>query len=107
MLLQKPVIASNVGGIPEILTGEFGQYLFPARDHRALAERLNALSGWTGRDPGLAARCREHVERHFNIAKTIDGVETSLERTVAEWRGGARRHAAGEILRTEEPCASA
>ncbi len=107
MACGTPAVGSCAGGIPEILTGEFSQYLFPVRDHRALAERLNALSDWTERDPGLAARCRAHVDRYFAIAKTIDGVEASLERTVAEWQAGARQHAAGEILKTPRSCASA
>jgi glycosyltransferase involved in cell wall biosynthesis len=107
MACGTPAVGSQIGGIPEILTGEFSQHLFPPRDHRALAERLRALSGWTARDPGLAARCRAHVEQHFDLAKTIDGVEASLERTILEWRGGARRHAADDILRTEKPCVSA
>jgi glycosyltransferase involved in cell wall biosynthesis len=107
MASATPVVASRVGGIPEILTGEFEQYLFPAGDHRELAVRLNSLAGWTDRDPGLAARCQAHVARHFDIARTIEGVEASLLRTVAEWRSGARPHAAGEILRTEKPCVSA
>ncbi len=89
MACGTPVVASRVGGIPEILTGEFARHLFPAGDHHLLAERLNALHGWRELDPDLAARCRAHVEAHFDVAATIAGVEASLERTVAEWRSGA------------------
>jgi glycosyltransferase involved in cell wall biosynthesis len=107
MACGTPVVGSRIGGIPEILTGEFGQFLFPAGDHRALANRVNALAGWVHRDPDLADRCRAHVHQHFDVVRTIDGTETSLERTVAEWRGGARPQAADDILRTPRPCASA
>jgi glycosyltransferase involved in cell wall biosynthesis len=102
-----PAVASRVGGIPEILTGEFDQYLFPVRDHRALAGRLASLRGWCERDPGLADRCRAHVERHFDIVNMVGGVEASLERTVAEWSAGGRMPAAGRIGRSGSPCASA
>ena len=107
MACGTPAVGSRIGGIPEILTGEFAEFLFPAGDHRALACRLNALDGWADKDPGLAGRCRSHVCQHFDVVRTIDGTESSLERTVAEWRGGARPHAAGDILRTPRPCASA
>jgi glycosyltransferase involved in cell wall biosynthesis len=107
MACGTPVVASRIGGIPEVLTGEFAAHLVPPSDHRALAGRLAALAGWGARDPGLAARCQAHVARHFDIGRTIDGVEASLQRTVLEWRAGTRPHAAGEILRTEKPCASA
>ena len=107
MACGTPVVASRIGGIPEILTGEFSAHLFPPGDHRALAERLNALSDWTSCDPELASRCQAHVRRHFDIGTTIEHVEASLQRTVDEWRSGARPHAAGEILRTERACESA
>ena len=102
-----PVVASNSGGIPEILTGEFSQHLFPISDSRALAERLNALHDWMERDPGLGGRCREHVKSHFDIGTAVAGVEQSLERTVAEWRAGVRPRAAGATPRAQNPCASA
>jgi glycosyltransferase involved in cell wall biosynthesis len=107
MACGTPAVASRVGGIPEILTGEFDQYLFPVRDHRALAGRLASLRGWCERDPGLADRCRAHVERHFDIVNMVGGVEASLERTVAEWSAGGRMPAAGRIGRSGSPCASA
>ncbi len=108
MACGTPVVASRAGGIPEILTGEFAQHLFSAGDQHALAARLNALRGWRDRDPDLAARCRAHVEAHFDVANTIAGVEASLERTVAEWRTGAPvPTAAGPAIHTETPCASA
>jgi glycosyltransferase involved in cell wall biosynthesis len=107
MACGTPVVASRVGGIPEILTGDFGRYLFPVRDHRALADRLASLIGWRERDPGLADRCRAHVALNFDIVNTVSAIEASLERTVAEWRAGGRLPPAGHIVRYGKPCASA
>jgi glycosyltransferase involved in cell wall biosynthesis len=107
MACGTPVVASNAGGIPEILTGEFEQYLVPVGDHRALAARLQSLRGWRDRDPGLADRCRAHVERQFDLAATVSGVEASLRRTVDEWCAGAPTPAAADIVRSGKPCASA
>jgi glycosyltransferase involved in cell wall biosynthesis len=106
MACGTPVVASRIGGIPEVLTGEFSRFLFQAGDHGALANLLNGLAGWRERDPGLAARCREHVVCHFDIAKTVDEVESSLTRTLAEWASGARPPASTDILRTAGRCAS-
>jgi glycosyltransferase involved in cell wall biosynthesis len=108
MACGTPVVASRVGGIPEILTGDFERYLFPVRDHRALAERLASLRGWRERDPRLADRCRAHVEENFDNVAMVAAVEASLERTVVEWRAGGRvPAAAGPLVRSEKPCASA
>jgi glycosyltransferase involved in cell wall biosynthesis len=107
MACGTPVVASRVGGIPEILTGEFERYLCPPGDAHALAECLSSLRGWRDHDPDLGARCRAHVERRFDIEQTVGGVEASLARTIAEWRAGALLPAAGSIVRSQEPCASA
>ena len=52
LAIGKPVIGSDIGGIPELVRdGETGM-LFPAGDAQALAERMRRLAG----DAGLAAR---------------------------------------------------
>jgi glycosyltransferase involved in cell wall biosynthesis len=88
MACQTPVVAANGGGMPEILTAEFAQYLFPSGDTSALVGRLSALRDWRSRDPTLGERCRAHVEGEFAIDRTIAGVERVLERAVGEWRSG-------------------
>lgn len=83
MACRTPAVASASGGMPEVLTGEFARYLFPVGDARALANRLETLRDWPRRDPGLGARCRAHVERHFDVARTVEGVDAVFERVVA------------------------
>ena len=74
----RPVIGSRVGGVPEILSGEFSQHLFDRGDAGALAERLRALRAWRRQDPGLADRCVEHVERRYRLQETGARLETTL-----------------------------
>lgn len=74
-----PAVASAVGGIPEILDGEFAQMLFPRGDASALAERLRMLRNWRATDPGLGERCAAHVEHRFRM----DDAVTQLERVFA------------------------
>jgi glycosyltransferase involved in cell wall biosynthesis len=80
----RPVIGTSVGGIPEILTGEFAQYLVAPSDVEQLADRLSGLRGWRDTDRGLGLRAREHVEQHFSLEQTVDGVERILQGAVAK-----------------------
>jgi glycosyltransferase involved in cell wall biosynthesis len=73
-----PAIGSRRGGIPEVLTGEFSNALFPAEDEQALAKTINHWIDWRDRDPGLSDRCRQHVLDHFTVERMVDGVEKVL-----------------------------
>jgi glycosyltransferase involved in cell wall biosynthesis len=86
MACGTPAVASRVGGMPEVLTGEFDRHLFPAGDAGALVERLERLRHWRERDPELAVRCRVHAKR-FDIGQTVAGIEAALQNTIDESRG--------------------
>lgn len=89
MACRTPAVASRSGGIPEILSGEFGDHLFAPGDSRDLARRLSALRDWRVRDPQLGERCRSHVEREFGVRRSVEGVERTLDRALGEWRSAA------------------
>ncbi len=91
MACGRPAVGSAVGGIPEILTGELAAGVVPPDDPAALAAALGRLRGWQDRDPGLAERCRRHVEQGFTLERTIEGVESVLQRAVAARRSLADR----------------
>ena len=94
MACGTPVVASRIGGIPEILTGEFDRHLVPPGDAGALAARLELFRGWRARDPSLGRRCREHVERHFDLAQSVNGVDAVFRNVVDEWGAGRAAPAA-------------
>lgn len=71
----RPAVASAVGGIPEILDGEYARWLFPRGDAEALAQRLRSLQGWRARDPQLGERCAAHVAGRFGIGVAADRLE--------------------------------
>lgn len=56
MLSARPVVATAVGGIPEILVDGVNGYLVPPRNPAMLAERLATIA----RDPELGARMGEN-----------------------------------------------
>lgn len=73
-----PAVASAVGGIPEVLSGEFERMLFPRGDAAALAARLAALADWRRSDPALSDRCAAHVARRYELAPTVTRLETAF-----------------------------
>jgi glycosyltransferase involved in cell wall biosynthesis len=83
---KTPVVATAVGGVPElVIDGETG-WLVPPRDPHALAEAiLDALS-----NPEEARRRAEnaykHLLEHFTVEKQVDKWEQALQAAVENWR---------------------
>lgn len=79
MAVGLPVVASRVGGIPEIVRPGTSGLLVPAEDPRALAEALGGLL----REPGRRARMRTaalRTVRHFElpaVAASLEGIYRS------------------------------
>lgn len=65
MAAGKAVVASRVGGIPEVTGDEDAAVLVPHGDPDALAEALEGLVGDAGRRHALGARARRRAEREF------------------------------------------
>jgi glycosyltransferase involved in cell wall biosynthesis len=80
MACGTPVVASRVGGIPEILTGEFQSGLFEPGNERDLADILSQFMNWRDKNPQLGERCREHIVSKFSLDKMVDDFEKVLER---------------------------
>jgi glycosyltransferase involved in cell wall biosynthesis len=75
MACGTPVLASRIGGIPEILGGEFTSGLFAPGNAEDLANKLQNRLNWQQTDPTLGQRCRQHVMQQFTLKQTIDGIE--------------------------------
>ncbi len=78
-----PVVASAVGGIPDLLTGELSDGLVPPGDPAALAIAVRRTLDRV-RDPAFRDRCRTHVAEHFSLERTTDLVEEHLLRATSE-----------------------
>lgn len=67
MASGKPVVASNIGGLPEIVCDRVTGRLFAAGDAKALADALYSLAS----DPALRSQYgqagRERIENHFTL----------------------------------------
>ncbi len=77
-----PVVASRVGGIPEILDGEMAPFLFERASEMELADRLASLVDWRKDRPDLGQQCNAHIAGRFGIEKMVDGVERILRDAV-------------------------
>ncbi len=78
MSTGRPVIASAVGGIPEVLTGDFARFLVPPGDVTALRTKLGEVLDWRRREPALAAACTQHVARNFSMRAMVDAIDDRL-----------------------------
>ena len=94
MCCGTPAIGAAVGGIPEVLSGEFERWVFPSRNHQALAERIFDIRQRRDADPDISRRCREWVIQNFHIDATVAGVEASLQRALVL---GRRRASAKQV----------
>jgi len=73
-----PVVASEVGGIPEILSGWLADYLVPPSDASAIATKIQSLIGWRTSDPDLGSRCRKDVVARLDLPRFVDQIESEL-----------------------------
>ncbi|MEO7126866.1 MAG: glycosyltransferase family 4 protein [Nakamurella sp.] len=76
----RPVIASEIGGIPEVLSGDMSRFLVPPRDPQALAAGIRSLLNWRLDDPHLGEACRAMVEEKYPYDVHIDRLEEVLRR---------------------------
>lgn len=83
-----PVVASRVGGNPEILSDWLATYLFEPGDAAGLADLLCGLDGWRAREPQLGARCREVAVTRLALDHEVDEIEKAFEEVAAR-RGQA------------------
>ena len=82
MVSGRPVVATRVGGVPEILTGSFARFLFESGDADGLADRLASVVEWRQREPDLGAACSEHIVANFSLDQMARRVEDILGQEV-------------------------
>jgi len=88
LALGKPVIGSDIGGIPEMVRHDENGWLFPAMDEAALAQTLRKVAGMPDQIIANAGQLsRRHVIDHFSQARyasSITKVYDSLQPTKAK-----------------------
>lgn len=76
MAAEKPVIATRVGGIPEVVIDGVTGLMIPPRDHLAISRAIEFLIDRKDIATEMGRRGRERVEKHFSsnrmVEKTLD-----------------------------------
>lgn len=81
-----PTVASQVGGVPYLITNNVTGLLFPARDHEALGRHLAALAA----DPELRRRLGEQL---LEKGRTEFSIESTIRRQLDIYQSILRRQA--------------
>ncbi|HVT66081.1 MAG TPA: glycosyltransferase family 4 protein [Mycobacteriales bacterium] len=75
MACGRPCVATRIGGIPEIFTGDLEQLLTPAGDPAGLATCLDAA---LDAGPELGGICRAAAQARFSLETALDGIEANF-----------------------------
>lgn len=75
MACGKPVIATRVGGIPELIDDGTNGILVPARDSRELAHAIIKLAGDLALSEKMGSQGRAKVIEQFSLEKMVRGIE--------------------------------
>lgn len=78
-----PMIAANVGGIPEIF-GPFGSALFPASNAAAMADAIAAAIAAPEATRARAGELRERIARNFSQTSMVEGVMAGYREAFAK-----------------------
>ncbi len=76
MAMNKPVVATNAGGVPEIIHHPINGLLVPVKDAGALAEAILEILTNGAKAEALARAGRETVQKRFSIERHVKEIET-------------------------------
>ncbi len=74
MAAAKPVVATNAGGVPEIIEHGVTGYLVPMSDVKGMAEAIITIMGNPAAAQEMGLRGQAHAKQNFSIQKTVEGV---------------------------------
>jgi glycosyltransferase involved in cell wall biosynthesis len=94
----RPVVASAVGGIPDVVKHRMTGLLVPEKDEEALAKAVIELLDDPVQAQALAGAGLEFVRRQFDWDQITDSIEDAYHHAIAAYRA---RHAAGAIVPTQ------
>ncbi|MCD6385083.1 glycosyltransferase [Candidatus Sumerlaeota bacterium] len=77
-----PVIAANVGGVPEIITHNKTGILIPPKRPDAIAEAIYRLYTDSALRDRLAKAGRQHIEQHFSLDNMVRKIESIFEQLI-------------------------
>lgn len=83
MASARPVLATAVGGTPDVFEDGVSGLLVPSDDEAAMARALNRLHDDAPFAQGLARAARERAEQHYSIDRMVDAYAALFARAEA------------------------
>ena len=84
-----PVIATNVGGVPEVVVHEESGILIEAGDHAALAEGIIRIINHPDLAVRMAGRAKEIILQGHSMNSMLDSIESLYQRLLREKHGSS------------------
>ena len=84
MACERPAVVSRVGGLPEVLGGDFESLLVEPGNPAALATKLAWAADWRQHSPELGERGRDRVCKRFTLTQALNGFEAALGAAIDE-----------------------
>ncbi|MFK7934807.1 MAG: glycosyltransferase family 4 protein, partial [Saprospiraceae bacterium] len=72
MMLEKPVVATAVGGLKDLVINEKTGLAVPAQSPRQLAEAIERMRSDNALRQRLAKAGRQHIEKEFSVTKSAE-----------------------------------
>ncbi len=82
-LCSKPTVATDIGGIPEIIVNDKTGYLVKTHSPSLLADKLEELINSNDKLKSMGKAARLHIIQNFSLSRRIDHLENHL-RSIAE-----------------------
>ena len=76
MAMEKPIVATDVGGIPEVVVDGVTGLLVPPKHSKALAAAILQLLRDPQKRQAMGKAGRRRVETHFHVSQTMAKLET-------------------------------
>jgi glycosyltransferase involved in cell wall biosynthesis len=76
----KPIVATNVGGVPEVIENGVHGVLVPPRDEAALAAAVGRLLQDRDAARDMGARAQARCRHEFSLARTVERLQQLYER---------------------------
>jgi glycosyltransferase involved in cell wall biosynthesis len=86
----RPVIASNLGGLPELIRAGIDGALVAPNDPDGLAEAIGAITSDSAEAVAMGARGRERAITEFSVQSHMDGLASMYELAARRKKGGQR-----------------
>lgn len=86
---ERPVVASDLGGIPDIVKDGMTGWLVPPEDPGALASRILEIASHPEEARRVAREGRRHAERNFSVDRIVTRLHECYERAIARRTGAS------------------